>query len=221
MKSTANGSGTPSYRAPELLKEFPSYNQKVDIFALGCILFELATKGKKVFANDYAVIEYRGSGTDVIIPLTPDIETYWRNRLSSLIFQMFAVDASHRPSVDSLRNKFEHERSLAVGEAYIKGGQFSLAISVFNEAIENNIADGQTWRNLGNAYHADGKYSAAITSLQKAISLNIKDPAPRFDLGNAYLSSSKYKLAIETFQTARKSAPRDPNLLERLGDAYY
>jgi serine/threonine protein kinase len=31
------------YRAPELLLRFPSYDYKVDIFALGCIMIELFT----------------------------------------------------------------------------------------------------------------------------------------------------------------------------------
>jgi len=47
------------YRAPELLLEY-KYNSKVDIWALGCIFFELCT-GTKAFASDGAVMEYRNN----------------------------------------------------------------------------------------------------------------------------------------------------------------
>ena len=45
------------YRAPELLLDY-KYNTKVDIWALGCIFFELCT-GTKAFESDGAVMEYR------------------------------------------------------------------------------------------------------------------------------------------------------------------
>ena len=51
--STRDAMGTTSYRAPELLKEIPTYNNKVDVFGLGCTLFELATKKKYAHYNDY------------------------------------------------------------------------------------------------------------------------------------------------------------------------
>jgi serine/threonine protein kinase len=43
LRRTSGSRGTTSYRAPELLNhpEFGVYNQKTDIFALGCTLFEI------------------------------------------------------------------------------------------------------------------------------------------------------------------------------------
>jgi NIMA (never in mitosis gene a)-related kinase len=42
--------GTPCYRAPELLDEQARFTEKVDIWALGCILYEVAT-GDKAFSG--------------------------------------------------------------------------------------------------------------------------------------------------------------------------
>ena len=39
--------GTPVYMAPEVLQGRP-YNQKADMWGIGCVLYELAT-GKKAF----------------------------------------------------------------------------------------------------------------------------------------------------------------------------
>jgi serine/threonine protein kinase len=59
--------GTPGYRAPELLKEMHvGYNNKIDIWAMGCILFEIAT-GQKPFVNDTMVTEYSRGGSPLEI----------------------------------------------------------------------------------------------------------------------------------------------------------
>lgn len=55
--TTIFGRGSPSYRAPEVLAEPASFTNKVDIWALGCILFELGTL-KRAFEGDLAVLEY-------------------------------------------------------------------------------------------------------------------------------------------------------------------
>ena len=55
--TTKYSRGTPGYRAPELLamEEEPAwYTNKVDIWAMGCILYELAT-GQRPFKSDLAV----------------------------------------------------------------------------------------------------------------------------------------------------------------------
>jgi hypothetical protein len=55
--TTTYSRGTPSYRAPELLSDTPFYNNKSDIWAVGCILYEVLT-GKKAFEDDWSVKQY-------------------------------------------------------------------------------------------------------------------------------------------------------------------
>jgi serine/threonine protein kinase len=58
LQSTEFANGTPGYRAPELLNEEKyTYNDKVDIWAMGCILYELVV-GKKLFPSDLTVLEH-------------------------------------------------------------------------------------------------------------------------------------------------------------------
>jgi len=38
LHTTRDGRGTPCYRAPEFIQESACYNNKVDIWSLGCIL---------------------------------------------------------------------------------------------------------------------------------------------------------------------------------------
>src|SRR5579859_6757823 len=57
VHTTRYSRGTECYRAPELLKNGAEYNNKVDIWALGCILHELIV-GSKPFSDDFHVHQY-------------------------------------------------------------------------------------------------------------------------------------------------------------------
>src|SRR5579862_9430797 len=58
--------GKDGYRAPELPRMPTShYNNKADIWSLGCIAFELIS-GRKAFYNDYEILKYAESDVAVI-----------------------------------------------------------------------------------------------------------------------------------------------------------
>jgi eukaryotic-like serine/threonine-protein kinase len=54
LHTTIEYRGTASYRAPELLNA-GRFNNNVDVFALGCILYEMVT-GRQLFAGDYSTV---------------------------------------------------------------------------------------------------------------------------------------------------------------------
>src|SRR5271170_964249 len=89
--------GTPSYRAPELLRDSDStYNNKVDIWALGCIVYELITR-ERAFSGDWAVSEYALSGTfpPIIkrqLSVLPTIEEQ--------VIAMLSIEAWERPTAE-------------------------------------------------------------------------------------------------------------------------
>jgi serine/threonine protein kinase len=86
---TIHARGTPGYRAPELLFS-ERYDVKVDIWALGCILHELVT-GKKPFANDWSVIQYRESTTSISLGGCP-------LAMASVFQKMIQIDPGSRPT---------------------------------------------------------------------------------------------------------------------------
>ena len=57
FNTTRYSRGTACYRAPEILKNPAKYNNKADMWALGCIVYELSTR-EKAFPNDWAILEY-------------------------------------------------------------------------------------------------------------------------------------------------------------------
>ncbi|XP_069125944.1 serine/threonine-protein kinase Nek8-like [Argopecten irradians] len=88
--------GTPCYISPELCEGKP-YNQKSDIWALGCVLYELASL-KKAFeaANLPALILKIMRGT-----FAPISETY-SEELRSLILSMLHLDPNKRPHINQI-----------------------------------------------------------------------------------------------------------------------
>ena len=109
MRSIHKG-GTEGYKAPELVNSGSTYTDKVDIWALGCIIYELAT-GKKAFANDEMTREFayhaRENGYD-----NESISYFKRERfpfdgtsadfLFHLIQKMFILDRKERPGAEEI-----------------------------------------------------------------------------------------------------------------------
>lgn len=103
-RSTNQGRGTDGYRAPELHDDTHtgkySYNQKCDIWALGCILYELIFKVKP-FKTDYEALSSRKKPTRIPIH---DIDSRSNFILSALIGSMLEIPTYLRPDVtDVLR----------------------------------------------------------------------------------------------------------------------
>jgi serine/threonine protein kinase len=62
MRFTTSIRGSQGYYAPEFLfDDHPSYNNKVDIWSLGCILYEFAV-GKRAFHTEWVTREYKIKG---------------------------------------------------------------------------------------------------------------------------------------------------------------
>jgi hypothetical protein len=101
MITTENGRGTQGYRAPELMSSVTGFTNKVDIWALGCILYELMT-GTKAFETDWCVRDYYVS--DSVLEITvPGLSTTFQTHLSAVTDELLQRDYKKRPSASRLR----------------------------------------------------------------------------------------------------------------------
>lgn len=110
-KTTA-ARGTSGYRAPEILldRDVRVYSYKVHIWALGCIIFELAT-GKVAFPNDVAVREYYFSKAPFKVSLDSAFRKETISATSNLIRTMLHRDEFSRPSATEMAPRTEHNRT--------------------------------------------------------------------------------------------------------------
>jgi NIMA (never in mitosis gene a)-related kinase len=88
--------GTPYYLSPELCEEKP-YNNKSDIWSLGCVLYELCTQKHPFEAqNQGALILKILRGKFNPIPIT------YSKSLSAMLDKLLTKDFRKRPGLDEI-----------------------------------------------------------------------------------------------------------------------
>jgi serine/threonine protein kinase len=110
------GRGTTSYRAPELIQDNPIYTQKVDIWALGCIFYEVIT-GQKAFQSDWHVRDYQFSWLPFKFPDLGAPHRQLKPFFEKKVSEMLRVNWSNRPSAVMLRDEFSTIWALKFGTA--------------------------------------------------------------------------------------------------------
>jgi serine/threonine protein kinase len=113
------------------------YNNKVDIWAMGCILYELAT-GMRPFQSDWEVLGHRFSGKNVNVVLNDSFDTHSVETITKHIVDMLQVDPTHRPSASILSNEFNRQLELAQHSVLLRATE-----SVTLEAKYENRNDGE------------------------------------------------------------------------------
>jgi serine/threonine protein kinase len=107
--TTLYSRGTRSYRAPELVRldQKSKYTNKVDMWAVGCILYELVLR-RRAFADDWEVLQHAKSGKDyeVIIGPTSVADERRRAFLAKIIKELLNSDPSGRPNAQTLYERF-------------------------------------------------------------------------------------------------------------------
>ena len=107
-QTTTSSRGTPGYRAPELVNPYSknTFTNKVDIWAMGCILVELVS-GVKAFGDDFKVHQYylqhKFFKRRFDIPETEGVDgPVTRTLLSDTIHRMLETDSAKRPTAKEL-----------------------------------------------------------------------------------------------------------------------
>jgi serine/threonine protein kinase len=112
------GMGTPGYRSPELLTD-SSFTNKSDIWALGCIVYEMVS-GVRAYNMDLHVWEYRAASTKIeassnFVRFADAIDPYvsgfslssadheW---ISKRLISALSIDPTARPTASELKSVF-------------------------------------------------------------------------------------------------------------------
>ena len=103
---TDQGRGTASYRAPELLRPPATFDESVDIWALGCVLFELVS-GQKAFNDDWYVQVYSRQDENLPVPLEAFVHAGARVPLTNLVHNMLSLVPDRRPRARDVRSVFD------------------------------------------------------------------------------------------------------------------
>jgi len=101
---SSNQAGTRSYYAPELLLESQEYSKKTDMWALGCVLVELASTATRgpIFQSQKHIVEYKDGDNRVDLKKEDNLslsDTDRRN-LNALLHSLLKFRADERLSID-------------------------------------------------------------------------------------------------------------------------
>lgn len=91
--------GTPYYLSPEICQEKP-YNQKSDIWSLGCILYEITT-----LRHAFDSSNMKGLVLKILRGNYPPIPEIYSDNLRSLLSEMLQRDPQQRPSIKRILEK--------------------------------------------------------------------------------------------------------------------
>lgn len=91
--------GTPYYLSPEICQEKP-YNQKSDIWSLGCILYEIITLKHAFDATSMKALVFK-----ILRGQYPDIPKIYSQELRDVISEMLTKEPSKRPSIKKILEK--------------------------------------------------------------------------------------------------------------------
>jgi serine/threonine protein kinase len=122
LLATPNSRGTPSYRAPEILRdpENAVFNNKVDIWGFGCILWDMID-GTKLFAGgDGHVMFYAFSLQPLPVPDLPSSNSQRINEFSQRLLPLLATlldyEGQHRPAAQEVHDALDNEIGLCTRE---------------------------------------------------------------------------------------------------------
>uniref|UniRef100_A0AAY4DHM8 non-specific serine/threonine protein kinase n=1 Tax=Denticeps clupeoides TaxID=299321 RepID=A0AAY4DHM8_9TELE len=91
--------GTPYYLSPEICENKP-YNNKSDIWALGCVLYEMCTLRHAFEAGNMKNLVLK-----IIRGSYPPVSVHYSQDLRSLLAQLFRRNPRERPSINSVLDK--------------------------------------------------------------------------------------------------------------------
>jgi len=106
LRTTTGQRGKPCYRAPELVRDFGlgvGFSRKVDIWSLGCILFELYF-GYKAFNHDFDTDDFASGKKNLEIAI--HAFDHHAELYEKLIRQMLSPQYDSRPSIKEICGSF-------------------------------------------------------------------------------------------------------------------
>jgi hypothetical protein len=106
-RTTVLSRGTTSYRAPELLEEPGNFTNKVDIWAMGCILYELVM-ARRAFDDDWQVHNFRlnQSRFGISFELSDDYLSDVAGFISEVVNWLLERQWRNRPTANNARSDF-------------------------------------------------------------------------------------------------------------------
>lgn len=194
QKTSWDVCGTPLYMAPEQWRQGHPLDTRADVYAFGCILFEMVTGMQAVLGSDLeSVMSAHCSGKLRSIPLT----------LSGAVRDLLRICLSLRPN-DRYSSWAEIEAAIVRAYVSVVGKQ-APAVKTQLKHDDHRTDVGWAWHNLGGAHLELGKPEIALSYMNRAYKIaEVNEDYPLMvgalnGLALAYLRTGDTKRALDFF----------------------
>jgi serine/threonine protein kinase len=176
-RTSLYGRGTSGYRSPEIVgTEKPHYSNRSDIWALGCILYELAT-GRRVFEHDFATFKHYDASPLPELPVHVSYASnFWAHHFSQCLRHFLSKEMNTRPNaVQARRNMSAYCTSLEFpSSTRLANSPVYPSYVEWNNMLEIDRSILEILLELAKWYSCSGDLET-LMSLVKAIFMNWND----------------------------------------------
>jgi serine/threonine protein kinase len=161
--------GSSGYRAPELMDSGRKrYTNKVDVWSMGCILYEIAT-GNRAFEDDWEVLQYRYSGKSKNIVFEETFDSHSSETIANHVVEMLQISSSARPSASALSRGFVSHRFQHAGitlYSAVRRGDLETVNIFLDTGVDVNVQPGEAYGNTLQATSERGHEDVVRISLK-------------------------------------------------------
>jgi Protein kinase domain len=144
LLSVIHCSGTPYYMSPEIFKNKP-YNHKSDIWALGCVLYEMTTLN-----HAFDATSLNGLASKIVKGRYPPVNAKYSTPLKDLIGKMLSIAPADRPDLEKIltlsfiKKHIQNFLGDIMTREHSKLGEGTMVFKAAAVAIANSSSNGTT-----------------------------------------------------------------------------